>query len=558
MYCNKTNVNILTALLVEHGIRHVVVCPGSRNAPLVHNFSQCPDLICHPVTDEKSAGFVALGLRQQCHESVAICVTSGSALLNVLPAVAEATYQHQGIIVISADRPAAWIDQLDGQTLPQPHALGVFASLSVSLPEVGEKDATAAWHCNRLVNEAIIANKAAGHPSVHINVPITEPLFEFTVEELPHERIVNSGNWSDASVRNAILNSFDTARRPMVVIGQMPEECAISKDRIASLHQGAFVLSEPVTMEGMHESFTDQMLAVLGSESASYRPDWVLYAGGNTVSKKLRQFLRSIGSDATQILLCSDGKLRDVSQNTSWLLTGNAADVLNCLSAHIDALKPLPHKAEFLDRWNSLRNEVRQRHESFEPAYSHFMAVKLFESIARKVPAQVYYANSMAVRLAAIHARGYCHCNRGVNGIEGSLSVAAGASLAKAQQRVYCVIGDLSFFYDQNALWQQLSGNMRILLLNNGQGGIFRMLPGLEKSPVRDSFVAGSHVTSAEGASIEYGLGYRCATDESSLREGIEWLVEAKSDKPLLLEVKTDPATDMEEFKRYYNHLKIK
>ena len=150
MYSNKENVNILTALLVAHGVRHAVVCPGSRNAPIVHNLNECPDIQCYPVTDERSAGFYALGMTQCLKEPVVVCVTSGTALLNLAPAVAEAYYQHQSLVVVSADRPAAWIDQLDGQTLPQPDALGRFVRKAVSLPEPHDEEER--WYCNRLVH----------------------------------------------------------------------------------------------------------------------------------------------------------------------------------------------------------------------------------------------------------------------------------------------------------------------------------------------------------------------------------------------------------------------
>ena len=136
MYSNKENINILTALLVAHGVSHAVVCPGSRNAPIVHNLHECPDIQCYPVTDERSAGFYALGMAQALKAPVAVCVTSGTALLNLAPAVAEAFYQHLPLVVISADRPPQWIDQLDGQTLPQPDAFGRFVRKAVTLPEV--------------------------------------------------------------------------------------------------------------------------------------------------------------------------------------------------------------------------------------------------------------------------------------------------------------------------------------------------------------------------------------------------------------------------------------
>lgn len=534
MYSVKKNINILTSLLIGHGVRHVVVCPGSRNAPLVHNFSQCPQMTCYPATDERSAGFLALGLRQQLHAPVAVCVTSGSALLNVLPAVAEATYQQQGIIVISADRPAAWIDQLDGQTLPQPQSLGAFAPVCVSLPEV-EEDATAAWHCNRLVNEALLANGGAAHPSVHINVPVSEPLFDFSVESLPEERIVRGGCWSDVSTRSAVLDTMAKAQRPMIVIGQMSDDTHLSSACIKQLCDAFVVLSEPISAHGLPPSFTDQMLSVIGTDVLAYQPDCVLYVGGHTVSKRLRHFLRALSDETVQMLVSADGRLRDVSQHTSLLVQGEAVEVLEAVASVSSAAS-----CTFLERWSSLRAQVAKQQENEELPFGEKLAVKLFEQRIDQLSEApiVYYANSLSVRLAALYAHHYCGCNRGVNGIEGSLSVAAGASLARPDKPVYCVIGDLSFFYDQNALWQQqLQGNFRILLLNNGQGGIFRSLKGLEKSPVADTFVAGSHHTSASGVCEQFHVMYRSACDLASLSSGIDWLCCAPSDRPMLLEL---------------------
>ena len=188
MYSSKENVNILTSLLVAHGVRYAVVCPGSRNSAIVHNLNECPDIECYPVTDERSAGFYALGMAQVLHRPVVVCVTSGTALLNLAPAVAEAYYQHMPLIVISADRPEQWIDQLDGQTLPQKDALGRFVKKAVSLPEPTDDEMH--WYCNRLVNEALNETRHHGCGPVHINVPISEPLFEYNVEKLPEERLI--------------------------------------------------------------------------------------------------------------------------------------------------------------------------------------------------------------------------------------------------------------------------------------------------------------------------------------------------------------------------------
>ncbi len=185
MYSDKKHINTLTSLLVSHGVRHAVVCPGSRNAPIVHNLSECPAIACHPVTDERSAAFCALGMTQRLQQPVVVCVTSGTALLGVLPAVAEAYYQHRPLVVVSADRPPQWIDQQDGQTLPQPDALGRFVCKAVTISEPHDEEQQ--WHCNRLVNDALLCKDGP----VHINVAISEPLFHFTTPELPRERVIS-------------------------------------------------------------------------------------------------------------------------------------------------------------------------------------------------------------------------------------------------------------------------------------------------------------------------------------------------------------------------------
>lgn len=544
MYSDKENVNILTALLAEHGVEHVVVCPGSRNAPLVHNFNECPSITCHPVTDERSAGFIAIGLSQQLHQVVAVCVTSGSALLNVMPAVAEATYQQCGIMVISADRPSAWIDQLDGQTLPQPNALGAFVAKSVNLPEPHDDEER--WYCHRLINEAFLAVKSPSHPSVHINVPISEPFFSFATESLPEVYAVQGKMWSEAKeqVATCILSSS----RPLIVIGQT-ERDAIPSALMESLEEKFPVLSEPLSTD--HITITDQLILRIQSQKEDYSSDCVLYLGGHTVSKRLRHFLRSLDK-AYHIMVSADGTLHDMSMHTRLVVQASPREVVESL---VGMSSNGSSASAYLHQWRGLVDDVRTLHESFLPAYSEMLAVKLFEESITDT-SSVYYANSMSVRLASLYADHYCYCNRGVNGIEGSMSVAVGASLAQSaiapDSKTYCVIGDLSFFYDENALWQQqVGGNLRILLLNNSQGGIFRILKGLEQSPVRDSFVSAHHETSAEGICQQFDVHYLRATDEDSLRVGLDLLHKLKSHRPILLEVLTDVSKDEEEFKRY-------
>ena len=265
MFSNKDNINILTSLLVAHHVRRAVVCPGARNAPVVHNLNECEAIECYPVTAERSAGFFALGLSQSLAEPVAVCVTSGSALLNLAPAVAEAWYQHIPLVVISADRPEAWIDQLDGQTLPQQGALGPFVRKSVTLPE--PHDDVSRWHCNRLVNEALLDCCYPFAAPVHINVPISEPLFEFTVPALPDERQIH--RYTTVSDVDIFLpRVFYEAARPMIVVGQLFSDW-VDEDDLSYVDMRRFFYDYcPVMSESLNNIFggfpIDAALSVIG------------------------------------------------------------------------------------------------------------------------------------------------------------------------------------------------------------------------------------------------------------------------------------------------------
>ena len=563
MYSNKQNVNRLTALLVAHGVHHAVVCPGSRNAPIVHNLSECPDMACYPVTDERSAGFYALGMMQALGEPVVVSVTSGTALLNLLPAVAEAWYQHLPLIVVSADRPGRWIDQLDGQTLPQPGALGRFVRRTVSLPEDDE------WFCNRLVNEALLDAQTDDPRPVHINVPFTEPLFTFDVPELPVIRpVVRTSPARDYdSIHPELVDALVEAERPMIVFGQTnPHD--FEGDGVSFLFSHVIVLHEALSDFPSVSHFDEVLYREERERVREERdvwervlpPDVIVYVGDTIVSKRLRHFLRSAREAATWRISRS-GDVEDTFQNLRGIIVGDPELVLQALD-HKLSYRRLKGR-DYRRRWLSALQQASRHTGDYRPAYSQMAAVKYFEEQIPRLQerAAVHYANSTAVRLANIYARHHVWCNRGVNGIEGSLSTAAGYSVVARlsplapcpSPLVFCVIGDLSFFYDQNALWNQnLRGNLRILLLNNGRGGIFNMLPGLEQSPARDQYVAAAHHATAEGVCQQNDIVYLKATNMPEMRQGIDTLLSAESQRPVLLEVFTDAEEDQRAYSRLH------
>lgn len=555
MYSDKENINILTSLLVSYGVRHIVVCPGSRNAPLVHNFDVSPDITTHAVTDERSAAFFALGLRLRLRQPVAVCVTSGSALLNTMPGAAEATYQHEGIIIISADRPQAWIGQLDGQTMPQHGALGTFASPSVSLPE--PHNDTERWLCRRLICEAMIANTCPPFPSVHINVPVSEPLFGFSIPCLPEIPPVGIADLDDQNGRETLRRILKGKRRLMVISGQTSDDsvAGVLMDKAS----GCVFVAEWLSPYGRVRHIDEILRTTCAEELDNMRPDCIVYIGGHTVSKRLRHYMRSLDSRTMFITVSDDGMLHDVSQHTTLVVKATAGDFMRMICN--GAICP-DADMDFVRRWHDMDNMAARRISASCPPYSQMLAIRRLEENIDNSKDIVCYANSLSVRAGMMYASAYRYCNRGLNGIEGTLSMAAGmAAGAKeegmtagnmtAAQNVYCVIGDLSFFYDSNALWiQELAGNMRIMLINNQRGAIFGMLPGLDRSPAHKPLIAAGHNATAEGICSQYGMEYYRATDTLSLEEGIRLLTSGVHDRPVVLEVLTDADTDADAYSK--------
>lgn len=560
MYSNKENVNILTSLLLEYGVSDAVVCPGSRNAPIVHNLSVCEAIRCRPVTDERSAAFYALGLAIATRRPTVVCVTSGSALLNVMPAVAEAAYQHVPLVVISADRPQQWIDQLDGQTIPQSDALGRFVRKAVQLPEPHNDEER--WLCRRLVNEAMhLATCRQGAP-VHINVPISEPLFEFDTEQLP--QLSRFNNIKRAAIKDASMDmpdAFHDATRPMIVIGQLAHG-TISHETIRSLSEKYVVMSEPLSNPSYMTIHFDEAIRYIVSDNSSinddeddktaYYPDYVIYVGDTLVSKPARRFLRN--AKAPSCLITPDAAdIHDPLMTLTDIVECDT-DSINTLLASLCDAPDTDERCRFHDRWQSFLDAYAAHADAYAPEYSQMATVKYFEEQLADLDIDicVHYANSSAVRLACIYAQHYVWCNRGVNGIEGSLSTAAGFSLATHDMTV-CVIGDLSFFYDQNALWNSnLRGNLRIILLNNRGGGIFRQLPGLSDSPAADDLVMASHENTAQGICTQNDIGYLSAKNMDEMQIGIVTLLTRESERPMLLEVFTDSNDDVKALEKYF------
>lgn len=551
MYSDKKNVLQLVALLRAHGIRRAVLCPGSRNVPLVQAFATCEDFECFSVTDERSAGFFAVGLALHVQAPVVVCCTSGSALLNLHPAVCEAFYRRVPLVVVSADRPAAWIGQMDGQTLPQPGVFGGLVRKAVNLPEVrtGEDE----WYANRLVNEALLEVDHHGYGPVHINVPLSEPLFQFTAEALPSVRRMVRRDMSDEgrTLSFFLKEELPKYRRVLVVSGQMSSDEAagvaacLSGSRVAWL---AEVLGNCSSASDAVRGFDALLYAAREEDLQALRPDLVITVGGHVVSKRLKQFLRHTPS-LVHWHVSPDGLPADLFYALTTVVEASPADFFRLFFRP----EALPSGA-----YAQLWHESCARLASPETGYSEMYAVR---RVLEALPphAVLHLANSSVVRLAEL-----CRlpegvevqCNRGVNGIEGSVSAAVGYA-AVSDRMNFLLVGDLSFFYDMNALWNgHIRSNLRIVVLNNGGGAIFHALPGLDMAGDTRHFVTASHGASAAGWAESQGFTYLQATDTVSLLAAFDDLLDETATAPVLLEVFTDAEADAEELRNYYHAIK--
>ncbi|MDH6358751.1 2-succinyl-5-enolpyruvyl-6-hydroxy-3-cyclohexene-1-carboxylic-acid synthase [Parabacteroides sp. PF5-9] len=553
MFSSNKNILQLVALFKAHDIKNIVLCPGSRNSPLIQSFLNEPFFTCHSVTDERSAGFFAVGLALHGGRPAAVCCTSGTALLNIFPAVAEAFYQQVPLIVISADRPAAWIGQMDGQTLPQNGVFKEMIKKSVNLPKIHiEEDE---WYCNRLINEALLELNHRGKGPVHINIPLSEPLFDLSVPTLPEVRVITRYQGLNVYDRNYddLIKRLNSYSRRMIVVGQMTLIYLFEKKIGKQLYKHFAWLTEHLSnrvIPGMAVKNFDAILYALPEEQLKkLHPELVITYGGHVVSKRLKKYLRE-NPPKEHWHVSADGEVADLYGAMTTIIEMDPFEFLEKIAFLLEN-KPNSYQ----QAWENSSKMI------FEPElpYSEISAIgKLLHALPENCT--LHLGNSSPIRYAQLftfpETVEVCS-NRGTAGIDGSLSTAVG--YASASDKInYVVIGDLSFFYDMNALWNpHVRSNLRILLLNNGGGEIFQAIPGFEMTEKTHRYVTATHQTSAQGWALERGFRYLQAKDDETLSAAMaEFTQPEEAPQPLLLEVFTDRAEDIRLYKSYYHQLK--
>ena len=533
------------------GITDIVISPGSRNAPLTIGFANNPNFKCYSIADERCAAFFALGIAQQIKRPVAVVCTSGSALLNYYPAIAEAFYSQIPLIVISADRPQSKIDIGDGQTIRQENVFANHSLYNANLTEEASKEN------DYKINEAIDAAFHKKGP-VHINAPFEEPLYEI-VTELSVDAMVHNFASLNPILPLENLTSFadiwNKSTKKLVLVG-VNDPNAISNSTIEALAKDESVVVMTETTSNLyHPSFISNIDTIItpfdNGDFEDFCPEILVTFGGMIVSKRIKAFLRKY------------------KPKQHWHIDSlRAYDTFGILSKHFEVspntffegFLPLTItvKSDYFEKTNRIK-EIRKEKQQVYLAKTPFSDFAVFDTVIKSLPknSQLQISNSAAIRYAQlinIDSSIEVYCNRGTSGIDGSTSTAIGAALASKKQTVF-ITGDVSFLYDSNALWNNyIPNNFKIIIINNGGGGIFRILPGHEENAVFNTFFETSHGLTAEHLAKMYGFDYFTATNEASLESGLKQFY-AQNSMLVILEIFTPTVENDAILKQFFKEL---
>lgn len=535
MYSDIKSVQILLSLLKQYGVRHIVLSPGNRNVPIVHSVEEDDYFKCYLVTDERSAGFFAIGLIHRCNEPVAICSTSGTAVCNYASAVNEAFYQNLPLVVITADRNPYFLNQLEDQMIPQMSVFRDVCKAAVQLPIV--KDEQDKWVCQNLINSALLEMDHHGKGPVHIDIPIENGTTSFNTKTLPCAKKINRVYTHCAEIEN--LAQKLKGKRIFVLYGQnghCPDALKSSLEAFASQYNAVIAVDHLSNLKckGAINMFCGfKMLD--DAKLDALVPDIVISCGGNFISN-IRPFFRNNTEKIEHWLISESGQVQDPFHCLTEIIEGDALEFFEKTTCDKNG-----DTGRYYKEWKAAIDSCVLK----EIPYSDLMAVsKLMSRL--KAGDKLHLANSSSVRLANHFelADGVeVTCNRGTNGIDGSMSSFIGEA-ALCNDLNYLLIGDLSFFYDMNALWNRYVGkNVRILLNNNSGAGIFHCTIGKSKISTLNMHTAAEHFYSAEGWAKSAAMKYISAKNEEELESAIQTFT-GDDDVPMLLEVFTDKEKD--------------
>lgn len=538
----------IAEICARKNIRHAVLSPGSRSAPLAISFARHPEIKTWIFPDERSAGYIAAGMAAYFRETVAVICTSGTAALNLVPAVVEAYYQQIPLLILTADRPPEWIDQYDNQTIRQSELYGKHVKASYSLP-ASYSHPDEEWHCYRILSEAISLTMSGRPGPAHINVPLREPLYPAPGQHIAYSKNIRIVEMAAPSLdfdSSFLSGEWDKFSKKLIIAGHYPFSLVQSLEKLS--RNGIPIVGD-ITSNQQESPHIIRRHDIFLSSGASFiedlQPDLLITFGGPALSKALKLFLRKL--KPLEHWHIQKGLVAPDTYQAA--VKGIDADP----AVFLDKISNFPGNPQYGGLWRSAEEKASKLYHDYmyKAGFGEFRAVDL---ALRKLPQGwlLHLASSMSVRYAnyvglppSRNIRVFS--NRGVSGIDGCNSFAVGTALVSGRP-VALITGDLAFFYDRNAFWHNYPlNNLRIILLNNHGGGIFRMLEGPSRQPELEEYFETRQRLSAANTAADFGLEYIKPGNERELNDAFE-VFYSESDKGKLLEVDTNSIQSKAEF----------
>lgn len=556
---DKISCQILVDVLAAKGITDVVVSPGSRNAPLIIAMSRCDKIKTHVVIDERSAAFIALGMAGAARKPVALVCTSGTALLNYAPAVAEAYYRRVPLIVVSADRPAEWIDQDDSQTIRQYEALANYVKRSYNIPDKITDD-TSRWYVNRVINDAVI-NATSGRPApVHLNMQFDEPLNRLVAKIEEPARVVTRVNCHkllDKASLTSLADTVSKAGKVLIIAGFNSPDKRLNRALESLARCGNIVVMTESISNLKSRNFIatiDRTLSVMSpTEREQAEADIVITLGGALVSRHIKQYLRKIKPKSHWHVGITENTI-DCFQSLTMAIDMEPEDFFPQIARHVKDMKT----SGYASFWQNVALRAENLHRDYLK-HVQWSDLKAFEIILGRIPAKwnVQLSNGTCIRYAQLFDTtrfNRSDCNRGVSGIDGCTSTAVGASVVYDGVTLL-ISGDMSAQYDIGALSSALvSPRFKMIVINNGGGGIFRFIKSTSELPELEEFFVTKTNLPLKHLAAGYGFSYYEASSEKQLKQCLRPFMDEK-EKPAILCVNTPAQLSAEILKNYFTQL---
>ena len=554
MYTKIRNVQILISALKAHDVRHVIHCTGGAGLPIGRSIEQDPYFTCYSMIDERSALYFALGLSMaKGNIPVAVVVTSGTAASNLESGLEEAYYKAVPIIAITADRSPYLLEQFEIQKTDQRAIFAGCSKMEVSLPIVNNDDE--AWYCDRLVNETLLEMETGRPGPVHINVPTVgmTGLFE---PRLPDTKRIERhcvGEPDELWARCAA--ELASHSKIMVVVGENPgitPECEKAMTRFFETYDCMFSVEHMANYHGKGAVITYRRTEAMSSNAfAEYCPDFVIDFGGHIATVHLKTYLRERHGSFKHWHIDESGRVRDGYRALTDVFQCVPEYFFNKMVEHAPAGSR--NDEQYYQKWKVAVDEVN-------PPLGEVSIFRTAKLLSEKIPAGStldlgILFSTRVMQFFDLDPSVQVSANLGALGIDGCLSTAVGKAAA-TDAPVFIMQGDMSFFYDMNALnIRYIRNNLRIVLINNGGGAEFHIAGGRKLIPEIDEFVAASHHGIAEGWAKSCGFRYICAKSVSELEAGVDSLV-GESERPVFLEVFTSRDADagmLDDFYKKYS-----